>query len=122
MTESEGRTRPCDVPGLGFWLEGRLEVSKVQIVEFNFDRESLRLLLTEHRFVNLLFLARSDREFRKYIKSILDYVTGYAPAGLARTVGFATIRRQSPRLSTLLLFDHEDAFEICKNYGSDEED
>jgi len=122
MTEPEGNTRAYDVPGLGFWLEGRLEVSKVQIIEFNFNRESVRALLETNRFVNLLFLARSDREFRKYIRSILDYVTGYAPAGLSRTVGFATIRRQPPRLSTLLLFDHEDAFEICKNCYSDVED
>lgn len=122
MSEPESHTRPCDVPGLGSWLEQRLKVSKVQIVEYNFDRESLRSLLETNEFVNLLFLARSDREFRKYIRSILEYVTGYAPAGLARTVGFATIRRWSPKLSTLLLFNHEEAFEICNDYSSDEED
>lgn len=112
--------RACDVPNLGFWLEGRLEVSKVHLIEFNFDRESLRLILETNKFVNLLFLARSDREFRKHIDSVLEYITGHAPAGLARTVGFATIKRHPLRLSSLLLFDHEDAFEIQNSYGGED--
>lgn len=110
----------CDVAGLVDWAEKRIRDSKTHLITLNFDRESVRSVLANNKFVAFFFNARSDREFRKYVRHLIDFITGHSPGGLGLTIGFISAKRDAPKLSTLAVFDIRDAVELPAE--SDEDD
>jgi hypothetical protein len=119
----ESRTvRACDVVGLVDWAEQKIRASVTHIITLDFDRESVRSVLANNAFVAFLFQARSNREFRKYIRGLTEFIAGYAPGGLGLTIGFISAQRAASKMSLCVVFDSYDGFTMPSNDDEDDEE